>query len=183
MIVTINGKAINLSQEEYEALFSSTIDTSVHNNCSSCCPPVPPAPVNKMDELIEAINDIKDAIINKENVKYHLEKEGENIKLVGTDGTTSSVVDQDLNTTYFISNDKNVVQMRGSDNSIQTITLPEDTNTNYDISFNPDNDKLTLTSSDGEESSSEVDLSKFADDEDIGRVDNESIDDLFPDNH
>ena len=183
MIVTINGKAINLSQEEYEALFNSTIDDYICNNCSSCCPPVPPAPVNKMDELIKAINNIKDAIISKENVKYHLEKEGENIKLVGTDGTTSSVVDQDFNTTYFISNDKNVVQMRGSDNSVQTITLPEDTNTNYDIRFNPDNDKLTLTSSDGEESSSEVDLSKFADDEDIGRVDNESIDDLFPDNH
>ncbi|MBR2247498.1 MAG: hypothetical protein IJ880_10790 [Bacilli bacterium] len=183
MIVTINGKAINLSQEEYEALFSSIIDDSTYNNCNSCCPPVPPAPVNKMDELIEAINNIKDAIISKENVKYHLEKEGENIKLVGTDGTTSSVVDQDFNTTYFISNDKNVVQMRGSDNSVQTIILPEDTNTNYDISFNPDNDKLTLTSSDGEESSSEADLSKFADDEDIGRVDNESIDDLFPDNH
>ncbi|MBQ8132433.1 MAG: hypothetical protein IJ193_08080 [Bacilli bacterium] len=197
MIITVNGKPINVSTEEYQALFgtvinaNSSLDTT--NKCSSCncenCPspdcPVPPPPVNKMDELIEAVHEIADAISKKYKVTYHLEKEGESINLVGTDGTVSSVQDKDDNTTYFISNDGTSITLKGSDNSVQTITLPEDTNTKYSISFNPDNDNLTLTPEDGTESIT-VDLSKFANDTDIEDMPKESLekddlDTIFPD--
>lgn len=197
MVITVNGKPINVSTEEYQALFgtvinvNSSLDTT--NKCSSCncenCPspdcPVPPPPVNKMDELIEAIHEIADAISKKYKVTYHLEKEGESINLVGTDGTVSSVQDKDDNTTYFISNDGTSITLKGSDNSVQTITLPEDTNTKYSISFNPDNDNLTLTPEDGTESIT-VDLSKFANDTDIEDIPKESLekddlDTIFPD--
>lgn len=197
MVITVNGKPINVSTEEYQALFgtvinvNSSLDTT--NKCSSCncenCPspdcPVPPPPVNKMDELIEAIHEIADAISKKYKVTYHLEKEGESINLVGTDGTVSSVQDKDDNTTYFISNDGTSITLKGSDNSVQTITLPEDTNTKYSISFNPDNDNLTLTPEDGTESIT-VDLSKFANDTDIEDMPKESLekddlDTIFPD--
>ena len=197
MVITVNGKPINVSTEEYQALFgtvinvNSSLDTT--NKCSSCncencsspdCP-VPPPPVNKMDELIEAIHEIADAISKKYKVTYHLEKEGESINLVGTDGTVSSVQDKDDNTTYFISNDGTSITLKGSDNSVQTITLPEDTNTKYSISFNPDNDNLTLTPEDGTESIT-VDLSKFANDTDIEDMPKESLekddlDTIFPD--
>lgn len=197
MVITVNGKPINVSTEEYQALFgtvinvNSSLDTT--NKCSSCncenCPspdcPVPPPPVNKMDELIEAVHEIADAISKKYKVTYHLEKEGESINLVGTDGTVSSVQDKDDNTTYFISNDGTSITLKGSDNSVQTITLPEDTNTKYSISFNPDNDNLTLTPEDGTESIT-VDLSKFANDTDIEDMPKESLekddlDTIFPD--
>ena len=197
MVITVNGKPINVSTEEYQALFgtvinvNSSLDTT--NKCSSCncenCPspdcPVPPPPVNKMDELIEAVHEIADAISKKYKVTYHLEKEGESINLVGTDGTVSSVQDKDDNTTYFISNDGTSITLKGSDNSVQTITLPEDTNTKYSISFNPDNDNLTLTPEDGTDSIT-VDLSKFANDTDIEDMPKESLekddlDTIFPD--
>ena len=177
MYVNINGKLIELTQEEYDAFIETQICS-----CTSNCKP---RQLNKMEKLIDAVESIADAInISSAAVKYHLEKDGDSIKLVGTDGSISSVIDQDLNTSYNISINDRTITMRGTDNSTQSIELPEDKNTKYDISFDPNEDKISLNPSDGEGETTNIDISKFADDTDIENLINntateDDLDNLF----
>lgn len=178
MYININNKLIELNQNEYEAFIESQTCNCDKDKCQ-------PKQINKMEELIEAVESIAEAIdTSSETIKYHLEKDGNSIKLVGSDGSISSVIDQDLNTSYNISIDDRTITMRGTDNSIQSIELPEDKNTKYNISFNPNEDKISLNSSDGEEESTNIDVSKFADDADIENIINntateDDLDNLF----
>lgn len=172
MFVNINNKVVSLTEEEYEAMFGTTCPIHPHHY----------KPLNKMDKLIDAVESIKDAIDRHQAIEYSLEKEGSTIKLVGTDGSQSSVEDKDENTTYNVSIEDRTISMYGSDNSVQRIELPEDKDTKYDISFNDQNDKISLNSSDGEEDS--IDVSKFATDDDLSEFVNntattEDLDNLF----
>ena len=168
MYVNINNKLIELNQNEYEAFIES--QTCSCNNSNHY-----PKQINKMEELIDAVESVRDAIKGPEPTKYHLEKDGSTIKLVGSDGTISTVIDQDLNTSYNISIDGRTITMQGTDNSVQSIELPEDKDTKYNLSFNPEEDKISLNSSDGTEDSSNIDVSKFADDSDIAGIINNSV--------
>lgn len=177
MYVNINNKLIELNQNEYEAFIECQT-----GSCSSSHHQ--PKQINKMEELIDAVESVRDAIKGPVPTKYHLEKDGMSIKLVGSDGTVSSVTDQDLNTSYNISIDDRTITMRGTDNSVQSIELPEDKDTKYNISFNPTEDKISLNSSAGEEDSSKIDVSKFADDTDVAAIVNntateDDLDTLF----
>ena len=160
MYVNINGKVIEVTNEEYEALVGDPACDCHYK------------PTSKMEELIDAVKSIKDAI---PTTTYTLEKNGSTISLVGSDGSVTSVEDQDLNTSYNIDIDGRTITMRGSDNSIQNVELPEDKNTEYNLTFDPENDKLTLNSSDEEETPSVVELDKFADDKDIEHIMNSAV--------
>ena len=179
MIIKVGNKDISVTPEEYEALIESQ---------AGCCPGHCPEPhqVNKMNKLIDAVESIKDAIEAKSTpITYVLQKTGSTISLVGSDHTVSSVIDKDDDTKYNISIEDRTISVRGTDNSIQSIELPEDKDTKYDISFDPDQDKINLDGSDGVKDS--IDVSKFANDSDITDIYNnaateEEINGLFPSN-
>ena len=180
MYINVNNKLIELNQNEYEAFIESQTCSCDKDNCK-------PKQINNMEKLIEAVESITDAIHTKiDGVTYRLEKDGNSIKLIGSDGSISSVIDQDLNTSYNISINDRTITMRGTDNSVQSIELPEDKNTKYGISFDPTKDSISLNSSDGEEESTNIDLSKFADETDLEDIVNntatkDDLDNLFDD--
>lgn len=179
MIIKIGNKDINVTQEEYEALIASQTE---------CCPGHCPEPhqLNKMNKLIDAVESIKDAIEGIQlPIRYSLQKTGSTISLVGSDNTVTSVEDKDDDTKYNISIEDRTISVRGTDNSVQSIELPEDKDTKYDISFDSDQDKINLDSTDGVHDS--IDVSKFANDSDIDNIYNnaateEEINTLFPSN-
>lgn len=137
MYVNVNGKIVNLTTEEYEALIENQSIPSK-------------GPASKMDELIASVNSVAAAITeggeDTPSVTYTLSKEGSIIKLEGTDNSVSSVSDD--NTTYNFSIEDHTITLAGSDNTVQTIEIPEDPSAILSQSWDTENREYGLTVSD-----------------------------------
>ena len=143
MYVNVNGKIVNLTTEEYEALIENQSIPAK-------------GPASKMDELIASVNSVAAAISEgggdtptpTPSVTYTLTKEGSTIKLEGTDNSVSSVSDD--NTTYNFSIEDRTITLAGSDNTVQTVEIPEESTAILSQSWDTENREYGLTVTDND---------------------------------
>ncbi|MBQ8132432.1 MAG: hypothetical protein IJ193_08075 [Bacilli bacterium] len=118
MYININGKITKVTKEEYEALVAQgSVPAS--------------GPASKMDELIAAVHELASSVSPEPgedtNTTYTLTKEGNIIKLTGSDGSENTVEVADTNTTYTMSlNDEtHVLTLTDNEGNTQDVELPE----------------------------------------------------------
>ena len=115
MYVSVNGKLTKVTREEYERMVSNAEAAK--------------SPLSKMDELINAVLSVEEAISG------------------GSSGG------EDANTTYTITLDGNIIKLVGSDGSESTIELPEETYGLLSQSWDAESREYGLTLTDKEETS------------------------------